>query len=245
MDTPRRAAGVAGEPLLEKLCIVAYPPTPTLPAELDEHDPPPKCVELRLDPLVGSPREIPQWLPKLIGELAESGRRIVLTLRDHSEGGLYRGSPRDKLEILSQLASPHRVWLVDLEARYPLLGEAVDVLGSQGVGVLVSMHRERETMTLPEILGVSTEIMGEYDGVLVKIVHRCDGLASEAACLAAIRAVEGRLTCFPAWGPCRVARIVGPLLGAPLTYASLGEPVVPGQPSYWEVLSVWRGIAVL
>ena len=245
MGPARQAEELAGDSLLERLCAVAYPPQPSLPETLASLDPQPRCIELRLDTLIRGPGDpVPRWLPGLIEELAQARVKLVLTLREEDEGGQWRGPPEEKMLRLEELAH-HGAWLVDLEARYPLLEEAASRISAAGPQVIVSHHIAGRTLGYPEIARLALAAVSRLEDSLIKIVHKCDGIASEAPCLAAVTAWRGRLACFSAWGPCLAARIAGPLLGAPLTYAGLDSRVVPGQPSYAEVVQVWSRIGVL
>jgi len=189
-----------------------------------------RVVELRLDLLNYSRDEA----RRVAEELASRGVRVIATLRDRREGGAYSGPDEDKLQALLGLVD-HGAWLIDLEYRFNLLDEAL----RQTRKVIVSFHDYRWTPP-PEILYSYAGDMLRRGAAIAKIVTTAHRLSDNWKILGLNAWRPGRVTAFAMGERGRLSRILAPLLGAPLTYAALGEPVAPGQLGLRELLEAWR-----
>ena len=195
-----------------------------------------RVIELRLD-LLGYTREEAE---RVITHLAERGVRVIATLRDKREGGEYSGPDEEKLATLLGLLDKG-AWLIDLEYRFPLLDKALqEARGS----VIVSYHDYRWTPP-PEVLYSYAGDMIRRGAAIAKIVTMARRLGDNWRLLGLDAWRKGRIVAFAMGERGRPSRILAPLIGAPFTYVSLGEPVAPGQLVLRELLEAWRLLGVL
>ncbi len=213
-----------------------------------------KLVELRLDylenPSILNPSTL-ESIGNLVTKLEDAGKRVILTLRDKSEGGKYHGPNSVKERILIELAR-YRPSYIDIEARNPIINNIIDKLASTvRSGIIVSMHFLDKSLTLDAIKVLAREILSigsRFNGrqVLAKIVYKCNSVYEELPAMQAVVEYKGRLISFAIGESCRISRLLAPFLGAPFTYAYHGSlRVAPGQFKVNEVFRLWRlmGIA--
>lgn len=220
-------------------------------------------VELRIDYLedhIGDPGLI-EGLAEVIELLKSRGKKVIITLREASEGGRYSGAADHKLWILLELARMGPDY-IDVEVEFEYSKQLIPKLMGMGVNVIASKHYlesvppESEVNTLAarsiDLLssahGSSHQLRsGIGSDSLVKIVYKCTGLDSDLSALELVRRYRGRLIAFAAGESCLLSRLLAPFLGAPFTYAL--EPgslrVAPGQLSVDEVIRLWRALRLV
>ena len=227
-------------------------------------------VELRIDYLedhIGDPGLI-AGLVEVIKLLKSRGKRVIVTLREASEGGRYFGRADYKLWVLLELAKMGPDY-IDVEAEFEYSKPLITTLTSMGVNVIISKHYldhappEGEVDKLAakglELLNSvqstlqpragPAELYGKVvaRNSLVKIVYKCTGLDSDLSALELVRRYRERLIAFAAGESCLLSRLLAPFLGAPFTYAL--EPgslrVAPGQLSVDEVIRLWRALRLV
>ena len=204
-------------------------------------------AEARLD-YIGA-RSIPRALDMLSAGARGRRRmgRLVCTVRAGREGGRFRGTERERIDLLA-LAASHRPHLLDVE--YDTLRRSArlrDAAAAAGAEVLVSWHDFEGTPTLRSLTG-RLERMGALSR-RVKIVTTAVAPADPARVLSlygAARRMGGtgggrpgvELVAFAMGEMGRMSRVLCLYLGSPHTYASLGKrAVAPGQMSLADVLS--------
>lgn len=204
-------------------------------------------AEARLD-YIGA-RSIPRALDMLSAGARGRRRmgRLVCTVRAGREGGRFRGTERERIDLLA-LAASHRPHLLDVE--YDALRRSArlrDAAAAAGAEVLVSWHDFEGTPPLRSLTG-RLERMGAL-ARHVKIVTTAVAPADPARVLSlygAARRMGGmrrgrpgvELVAFAMGEMGRMSRVLCLYLGSPHTYASLGKrPVAPGQMSLADVLS--------
>lgn len=229
---------VASRLLGRLLDRVACIPEPVPPSQLAEAVAREGCrvVELRLD-LLGYGLSEAQ---RAVEELSSRGIRAIATLRDSREGGRYSGPDREKLDTLLSLLD-HGAWLIDVEYRFSLLDEALQAARGR---VIVSMHDFRWTPP-PEVLYSYAGDMIRRGAAVAKVVTTARTLEDIWKVLGINSRWPGRAAAFAMGRLGRLSRILAPLMGGALTYASLGEPVAPGQLTLRELLQAWRLMGVL
>ena len=231
-------------------------------------------VELRIDYLedhIGDPGLI-AGLAEVIKLLKSRGKRVIVTLREASEGGRYSGRADYKLRILLELAKMGPDY-IDVEAEFEYSKPLITTLTGMGVNVIISKHyldhappegevdklaaKGLELLNSVQSSVQSTsqpragpaELYGKVvaRNSLVKIVYKCTGLDSDLSALELVRRYRERLIAFAAGESCLLSRLLAPFLGAPFTYAL--EPgslrVAPGQLSVDEVIRLWRALRLV
>ncbi len=221
--------------MLKKVaCIPPRAPPEELVRVVEQHGC--RVVELRLD-LLGYTREEAE---RAVTLLAGRGVRVIATLRDKREGGEYSGPDEEKLTTLLGLLD-NGAWLIDLEYRFPLLDRALQEARER---VIVSYHDYRWTPA-PEVLYSYAGDMIRRGAKVAKIVTMARRLADNWRLLGLNAWRKGRIVAFAMGEKGKLSRILAPLIGAPFTYASLGEPVAPGQLVLRELLEAWRILGAL
>lgn len=209
-------------------------------------------VELRIDALRDPPpAKAARDVGALAGELREAGKRVIVTLRDPSEGGYYRGSPAEKSRILLKVAD-HGPDFVDVEVGSDSFDAVAATALSTGVGVVASLHHFKGPLTARQILSIARWVreyatrLNAVEGMVAKVVYSCTSPTDELHAMHAVSVYPGFLVSFAAGKGCMLSRIAAPLLGAPFTYAyEHGGPAAPGQPSVEEVVKLWKLMGVV
>ncbi len=185
-----------------------------------------RIVEVRLDLIPGGLENA----RGIVEEAVSTGARVVATLRSSEEGGAYTGDPGDKLKVLLG-ALEWGAWMIDVEYRFPLLGEAISSAPGR---VIVSAHYSFTPQ--PELLyAAAGEMLAERAG-LAKIASMVEDPGENWRLIGLNARWPGRVVAI-GMGPRGMAsRLLAPLAGAPFTYARLGgEGTAPGQPTVKEL----------
>jgi 3-dehydroquinate dehydratase-1 len=186
---------------------------------------PPDFFELRLDALRGSLGEVARGIPKLCAPL-------ILTARHPLEGGAGDLTPGDQLALLRRFLACAA--LVDLELRsVRRMKTLIDEMRRRKIDLIISHHDLRDTPSRAEFFRL-TKSAAAFKPAIFKIATRTDTPA-QLARLVSFFTVRKRAE-FPI-----AAMGIGKLglesrrrldrLGSALTYVSLGEANVQGQPS--------------
>lgn len=186
--------------------------------------PPPHCdwLEVRLD-LTGTCKG--EWT-ELCAAVQKRGMPVLLTIRAESEGGGWRGSEAERLELY--LAGLESASAVDVEIGAPALGRLVEAAHRRGVQVVGSFHDFGGTPDLARMARV--EARGRRMGVdVVKIAARVKAPGDLARLMAMPAQATGPI-CVLGMGPLgAVSRVALPCAGSCLVYGSLGKATAPGQ----------------
>jgi 3-dehydroquinate dehydratase-1 len=155
--------------------------------------------------------------------------RCVYTCRRPDEGGRFQGDEEERGRVLKKLLEHNPAYL-DIELgtvkEKPALA---DSLSSGGSSLIVSWHNFSETPSLEILKSVREDALAIGD--VAKIVTFAKGFRDNASVLSLYRSVKnGRLIAFCMGELGVVSRLVCPLIGSPLTYASLeNDKTAPGQ----------------
>jgi len=184
-------------------------------------------VELRIDRM-----ETPD-LPALVG--ARKGRLLV-TNRRKKEGGFFAGPERDRVDLLAEAARLGADW-VDIEASTGehLISDLAAKIAGPGrtTKMIVSHHELRGT---PPWRGLRRryEACRAFGAHVVKIVTYAEAVEDNLRVLQLIpRSLreEQPIIAFCMGPKGRISRLLAPLLGSCISYASLGNGAesAPGQ----------------
>ncbi len=184
-------------------------------------------IELRLDVW---PRQIP--LRPVIDAI---GLPVLAAVRTPRDGGSWRGSARERVELL-QAAIDAGASGVDVEEweTWSPRGDAVRLL-------VRSCHDLRG---VPKDLQALRDRMLDQGADVAKIVGRVDDLAEAAPLLELLAGSDPEAeptTAFALGESASITRVLGVALGAPLVYASLaaGQETAPGQLTVDELVGVF------
>jgi 3-dehydroquinate dehydratase I len=173
-------------------------------------------IELRIDAMKDPD---PQGVASLIEEIAHP---LIITNRMKEEGGFYEGSETERTEILLEAAK--YADYVDIELRTEDKYRSKIIKASKSI--IISYHNFKKTPSVPELLKI---VQSELElGDLAKFAVMPGNLQDTLKVMEVLSQVEN--TIGIAMGELgRYTRVVAPLFGSPITYASLINESAPGQ----------------
>jgi 3-dehydroquinate dehydratase type I len=182
--------------------------------------------------------------------LASGGKNIVVTNRRKEEGGAFQGTERERVDVLKE-AICLGAGYVDIEAKSnPLLIEELCGVAAKRreTKLIVSSHDLART---PGERRLKEKLDGclAFGADIVKIVTTAGTAEDNLKVLSLIpyarrKGVEIIAFCMGEAG--RLSRIMAPLLGSFLTFASLekGEETAPGQFTAVEMKQIFEKFRV-
>jgi 3-dehydroquinate dehydratase I len=190
---------------------------------------PPDFFELRLDALRDSLGAVARAIPRLRAPL-------ILTARHPREGGLGKLTPGARRELLHSFLESAS--LVDIELRsVRQMTNLLDEIRFRKIGLIISHHDLRHTPSR-DTLRRLTKAAAAFQPALFKIATRTNTPAELARLVALV--AETKRARFPI-----AAMGIGKLglesrkrldrIGSALTYVSLGEANVRGQPTLGQL----------
>lgn len=194
-------------------------------------------VELRLDGL----RKVN--LKKL---MASRKREMVITNRSPEEGGFSKGGEEDRVALLNQAVALGAGY-VDLEIRTktPLISTLKKTIAAhQGRTRLILSYHDFDKTPHPRELRQRLDQGIKAGADIVKLVSLATRMEDNLTLLALIpygrkEGVEVIAFCMGEQG--KISRVMAPLLGSFLTYASLarGKEAAPGQMTVEEMKEIF------
>ncbi len=197
-----------------------------------------EAVELRIDRIPAPD------LPALVG--TRKGR-IIVTNRCKKEGGYFAGPERDRLDLLGE-AVRLGADFVDVEAstaRDLVAGLAAQISSARGkTKLIVSTHEVSGTPSWRSLLR-RVDSCRNRGADVVKIVTYARSLEDNLRVLRLIlrSLAEGQpIAAFCMGAEGRISRVLAPLFGSCISYASLGNgrEAAPGQLRVSEMRRAWR-----
>lgn len=183
----------------------------------------------------------PENVHDLVAAVADSASMpIIFTNRLWAEGGARQVPESERVEIQLAAMECGKVAVVDIElATEPRLRSRVlEVASRHGVPVIVSYHNFRDTPSKEQILGIVQEEVEAGCNIVkfaVTPVHPRDVLVALDATWEA-KEMTGLPVISMSMGDMgRYSRVIGPLYGCDLTFASLGKASAPGQIDVREI----------
>lgn len=159
---------------------------------------------------------------------------VIFALRSQEQGGRFRGSEEERCAEILRLATLEPTYF-DLEWTLPSSFVAEFARRFPSIRIVISSHDFAKTPS-------------DLEGHL-KQMQRPGGHLYKMACMANSTNDALRMLCFvkkhaPLLGVCMgtkgaLTRILGPLVGAPWTFAPLDQPTAPGQISPQELRSLY------
>jgi 3-dehydroquinate dehydratase / shikimate dehydrogenase len=204
------------------LCIPIIGPTLTEAKEqIQQAQDLADIVELRLDYF--KPLKIDE-INKLMGSFSIP---MILTLRDGTQGGNYRGSEEERLKLLKQLIELKPAYL-DIESHVPtgIITEISKI--SPKTKLIVSYHDfEKTLLNLDEIY----QTMQCKEATFYKMAFKCDSSLDALRLLEFKRKADEKLITIGMGPEGEITRILGPVIGNAITYAALeqSQATAPGQ----------------
>jgi len=177
-------------------------------------------IELRLDLI----ENIDSTLAKeLIGQVKHiTDKKIILTNRTKLEGGFFSGSEEKRIQILVDNAGLVDFVDVELFTDNNLRQKVIDAANKS----IISYHNFSQTLdieSLQKIINQAFEL-----GDIAKIAVKPNSIDDTYIIIRLL--LENESLVAISMDDCgSYTRIISPILGSPITYASVGESSAPGQ----------------
>ena len=180
-------------------------------------------IEVRLDLIEGDPLEVMKSIR------SATSLPLIATNRWRAEGGLFRGTEKERIDLLCQ-ASEYADF-VDIELRAELKNE---LMGRIDKPAIVSFH-DFTGMPSPEELRLTLREISETGASIAKIAVTPGCLRDNLTILELLLKANTPL-CIIAMGELgRHMRAIAPIYGSVLTYGYVSEATAPGQMSVSEL----------
>jgi 3-dehydroquinate dehydratase type I len=156
---------------------------------------------------------------------------LIATNRRKSDGGFYNGPEQRRISTLSR-AAQHGFDFVDIELNAKNVRSLVGRFEQEGARTIVSYHNANNT---PQLLTLESTLKREKnaDAYVCKLVTTAKSYADNLRCLEFLNkhARKSRVVCFAMGRLGMPSRVLSPLFGAYLTFASAeaGNETAVGQ----------------
>jgi len=198
----------------------------------------PDFIEVRLDYLTGEVNL------KEIRELTSTS--LIATNRSKTEGGKYRGTEAARVNLLFEAAKSSFDY-VDVEFQTRKIADIISEIKKIGAQTILSIHNFSSTPPLVDMMR-ELERMKETGADVYKYITKANSLEDNLKILQFVNATSKQSAiisfCLGQLGVS--SRILSPLLGSFLTYASLedGKETAPGQLSIGVIKQLYKMIKV-
>jgi 3-dehydroquinate dehydratase-1 len=180
-------------------------------------------MEVRLDLVEGDPLEVIKSIR------SATSLPLIATNRWSAEGGNFRGSERERIDLL--IGASKYADFVDIEQRAELKDE---LLGKIDKPAIVSYHDFTGMPSIEELRSILREI-SEAGASIAKIAVTPSRLRDNLTLLELLLNANIPL-CVIAMGELgRHMRAIAPIYGSALTYGYISEATAPGQMSVGEL----------
>jgi 3-dehydroquinate dehydratase-1 len=180
-------------------------------------------MEVRLDLIDAEPLEVLRFVR------SSTSLPLIVTNRWRAEGGLFRGSEKERIEQLF-LASKYADF-VDIELRSDLRDEFIERIDKP---LIVSFH-DFIGMPAPEELRSTVQEISGTRASIAKIAVTPSCLQDNLTLLELLLKTDMPLSVIAMGKLGRHMRAVAPIYGSALTYGYVSEPTAPGQMSVSEL----------
>ncbi|MGQ9595810.1 MAG: type I 3-dehydroquinate dehydratase [Thermoproteota archaeon] len=193
-------------------------------------------VELRLDYM--DEKDI-LFLHKMV---KSSRIGCIATIRPKWDGGAYVGTEASRLKAFEEaLEAPFEY--VDIEYRSKLVEGVSHLASKRDVGLMLSYHNWRRTPSIKDLEGLFHR-MRSIDADVYKIITTIKSPLDEAIVLAFLSRVKGENIISFGMGNSYLTRLLSPLMGGFMTYASFDKALAPGQLTLREMVNLYRRMGV-
>lgn len=183
-----------------------------------------RCVEVRAD-LLRTAGLSDVELMAVVSAAKAKGLACLFTLRHADQGGTFNSAESERVDLCKQ-ALKAGADIIDLEHGT----EASVLMLLESAPMILSYHNFKAMVDAAELASL-TQAMERQAPAAIKIIPTGSSMADAATMLSWVGDAgnEVRRIGFSMGGAGGVSRILTLAHGAPVTYASFGEPVAPGQ----------------
>ncbi len=189
-------------------------------------------LEVRADGLKKCDAASVTRLLKEVRKVANAGAEIILTVRRKNEGGKFRGSEADRIDILRSCMGGADFVDIELSTAKSVRDELAKQARAKGIGVIISAHDFEETPSKEEILET---LRGELEAgaTIAKLAVKANSKDDVLKLLEATKeaAKMGRICTIAMGSAGRIGRVMAPFFGSEIAYAAVSdeEATAPGQ----------------
>jgi len=183
-----------------------------------------RCVEVRAD-LLQSAGLDNAGLMSLVCTAKDKGLAVLFTLRHADQGGTFNGAETVRADLCKE-ALEAGADIIDLEHGT----DSAAIMLQAAAPMILSYHNFDNMLSAPELASL-TEVMEQQRPAAIKIIPTGSTISDAASMLSWVSAAGSaiRRIGFSMGAEGGVSRILTLAHGSPVTYASFGEPVAPGQ----------------
>jgi 3-dehydroquinate dehydratase-1 len=189
-------------------------------------------LELRIDALEDpDPDEVQQLI-------ADMNYSVIATNRIQSEGGSFNGSEEERTSILVKAAEFADIVDIELQTDIKMRNDVIKASKS----TIISYHNFKNTPSFDELLNV---VKKEKElGDIAKFAVMPNNSKDTLTVLRVLSEVEN--TIGIAMGDIgKYTRIVAPIFGSPITFASIDKESAPGQLDIKTTKNILRKLTVI
>jgi 3-dehydroquinate dehydratase type I len=171
---------------------------------------------------------------------------LIATNRQFEQGGKRRQNENERVKLLLE-AARMGFSFVDLEITTPNIETIMKDLKKKNAKTILSFHNFNETPNTEELRKiVASQIRMGAD--ICKLVTTANNLNDNLTCLSLVAEISGKtpIICFAMGKLGIISRILSPVFGGYLTYASLktGMETAPGQISIERLKEIYKCLGV-
>jgi len=170
--------------------------------------------------------------------IAEIDRPLIATNRVKSEGGFFNGSEEERISILIKAAKYADIVDIELQTGTELQEKVIKASKS----TIVSYHDFKKTPSFRELLDVVAK--EKEIGDIAKFAVMPNNTEDTLTVLKVLSKVSN--TIGIAMGDIgKYTRVVSPIFGSPITFASIGNESAPGQLDIQTTKYILQKLAVI
>lgn len=169
---------------------------------------------------------------------------VILTIRSKKEGGAFKGSEKERIEIIEQCMSLADLVDIEFSTEKKSRGSVIKEAKEEGIDVIVSSHDFKATPSEKEMLDVlKKELKAGAD--IAKLAVMANSMEDVLRLLSVtIRARKMGRICTIAMGELgKISRVAAPVFGSEITYAYVGEAVALGQLELGELKTMLEALS--
>lgn len=163
---------------------------------------------------------------------------IIATNRMKSEGGFFTGSEKERISILLKAAESADIIDIELQTEENLRQKVIEA----SKFTIISYHDFEKTPSFQELLDIITK--GHEIGDIAKFAVMPNDNKDTLTVLKVLSEVQN--TIGIAMGDIgRYTRVIAPIFGSPITFASIDKESAPGQLDIQTTKAILRKLAVI
>jgi 3-dehydroquinate dehydratase type I len=176
----------------------------------------------------------------------ESKMPLIVTNRNEKVGGKFKGSEEERISnLLNAIDAGCEFVDIELNTDEKLRGIVIKLAKRNKCKTIVSVHDFKRTPDLKILNNLLNEERKIAEiGKIVTFGNKIEDTIKIFNLLRITNSLKFPLITFVMGSLCGFSRIVSPLIGSYLTYASIEKPSAPGQLSVKEMVDVYKKLGV-